>query len=174
MKQFILLIAAVLLLPAWSQTEIDSSSLYISDPVKWEEFQRPDRPSETMAPVAILALETDGKLAIASCWVAKGPDDRLRILYSEGFSLHSGTWKKAGERLVVRFRSIHRNIPKVGEPTEQYAEESWAHAPAQKEGRLAEWVRTPNSRYVPLRNLGDLNQLREAIQFYRDAAQNPR
>ncbi|MBI1355941.1 MAG: hypothetical protein GC160_16495 [Acidobacteria bacterium] len=174
MRQLVFLLTAVALFPAWSQTVIDSSSLYISDLVKWEEFQRPDRSSATSALVAILALERDGRLAIASCWVRKGPDDRLRILYTEGFSLHSGTWKAADGHLAVRYRPIHISIPKVGESTEQYTEESWAYAPAPQEDRLAEWVRTANSRYVPLRNLGDVKQLGEAIQFYRDTAQNPK
>ena len=174
MRKRVLLTVVVALIPAWGQTVLDSRSLYISDPLKWEHSQRPGQPAPKLALAGILAIEPDGKLAIVSCYLYKAPGNRLHIIYPEGFSLSSGTWQKADAHLAVRYRSIHSSVRRLGESNEEYREESWPYTPALKEDRLAEWIRTATSRYVPLRDLSDVKQLREAIQFYRMEADAPK
>jgi len=167
-----LAIAALAVTPTWAQTgALDSRSLYISASLKWERPQRPGHPSQKSAFGRILAIEPDGSLATISCYLYKTPHNRLHIIYPEGFSMSSGTWKKADGHLAVRFRSIHSNVPKRGAPNEQYIEELWDYAPPRTGDRLAAWIKIGTSRYLPLQDLSDINQLAEIIQFYRKEAE---
>jgi hypothetical protein len=171
MRKFGVLIAFLMLLPAWGQKALDSESLYISNPLKWERSQNPDQPNRKYALGRILVIEPGGELETISCYLYRTPDKQLHIVYPEGFALSSGTWKKVGGQLAVRFRSIHSEAERLDGTDEQYKEELWSYAPARTGDRIAEQINISAVRYVPLRDLSDLNQLAQIIQFYRKQAE---
>lgn len=171
MRAFAAMIVGLLLAAsAWGQTAIDPSSLYISDPLKWERGRRPGQPPKKLALGSIVVLEPDGRLAAISCFLYMDSDNHLAVIYGHGYSISSGTWEKAGDHLAVRLRSIH-GVRKVGETNATFREESWAYGRAREGGRIAEWIKIAGTRYVPLRNLSDIKQLTETIQFYRKEAE---
>ena len=168
MKNLVLTIIVLLISPAWA---LDSTCLYVNDPLKWELIRRPDRPSEKFALGHILVIEANGTLAEISGWLHRTHKDLLQISYSEGFSLSSGTWDKAGQHLSVRIRSIHSSAKRLDGAGDQYKEELWNYIPSTKGDRLAEQININGVRYIPLRNLSDLNALAELIQFCRKEAE---
>jgi hypothetical protein len=167
MRQVGFLIAVLMLSPAWGQKALDSGSLYISDPLKWERSQNPDQPDQELAFGRILVVEPEGELATVSCYLYKTPGKQLQIIYPEGFAMASGTWKKSGGQLAVRFRSIHSGARKLDGTDQQYKEELWNYVPSLKGERLAERINVGGVRYIPLQNLSDLKELAEVIRFYR-------
>ena len=172
MRKFGVLIAVLMLSPAWGQKTLDSASLYISDPLKWEHSQNPDQPNQRFAFGRILIVEPGGVLETISCYLYKTPDRRIHIVYQEGFALSSGIWKKAeGQHLSVRFRSIHSGARKLDGTDEKYKEELWSYVPSRTGDRFAERINISGVRHIALRNLSDLNQLAETIQFYRKQAE---
>jgi hypothetical protein len=171
MRHLALIIAVLALAPAWAQTALDPTTLYISDPLKWERGQRPGQTAPKLAFASILVMEPNGSLAMISCYLNKSPDKRLDLLYQSGFGLASGTWKKAARQMAVRFRSIHSDARRVDATDRQYKEESWTYAPSRKGDRLAEWIKAGNTRYIPLQNLSEFDKLAEMVRFYRKAAE---
>lgn len=171
MRQFALVALLLAATPTWTQTVIDPTTLYATDPLKWERGQRPGQLAPKLAFAEILVIEPNGALAIMSCYLYKAPDNQLDILYQEGFSLSSGTWKKAGRQLAVRFRSIHSSARRLDETDEKYKEELWSYVPSQTGYRFAERINISGVRHIPLQNLSDLNQLAETIQFYKKQAE---
>lgn len=171
MKRLALLTAVFGLVAAFAQTTLDSASLYVSDPLKWERGVRPGQPAQRYALGSVLVLEPDGKLAALSCYLYRTPDKRLHIIYSEGFGLSSGTWKNVGDAsLGVRLRSIHGGIRKVGAAEEAYREELWSRGPSRVGKRAPDWIKIGRDSYVPLREFSDLKELAEVIEFYRKEA----
>ena len=154
-----------------AQTVLDPTALYVSDPLRWERGKRPGEPAPELAFAEILVLEPSGDLAILSCYLNRSPDNRLDILYQSGFSLCSGTWEKADGHLVARFRSVHTSERKVGETGGALREESWSYAPPRDGVRVAEWIKIGGTRYIPLRDLNDIERLAQIIQFYRKEAE---
>ena len=147
---------------------LDSSSLYITTPLKWERAQRPNQPAQRFAHGRILAIASDGNLATISCLLYRGPDRRLNIIYSEGYGLSSGTWRKTNGQLMVRLRSIHSSVPKLGESArQQEKEEFWSYGPDKRSERLAAWIKIGNERFVPLKDLSGIDKLGEIIEFHR-------
>lgn len=173
MRPLALLIAIPMFSPAWGQTSLDSASLYVNEPLKWERPQRPGQPTQKSAFGRILVMESEGSLATISCYLYKTPDNHLHIIYPEGFGMSSGTWKKADGHLAVRFRSIHSSAQKIGSEN-GYVEEKWGYTPSRAGDRVAESIKIAGVQYVPLRNFNDLKQLAEIIQFYRADAENPK
>lgn len=165
------LLAATL---ALAQPALDPTTLYVSNPLKWERGERPGQLPPELAFANILVIEPDGSLALISCYLMRSSGNRLDILYQSGFSLSSGTWKKGGGNLAVRFRSIHASARRLDGTDGRYKEESWRHGPSKEKNRLAEWIKIGSVRYVPLRNLSDVKQLGEAIEFYRKESETPR
>lgn len=171
MNKFRVLIAFLMLSAAWDLKALDSGSLYISNPLKWERSQNPDQANQKFALGRILVIEPGGTLSTISCYLYKTSDKRLHIVYPEGFGMASGTWKKAGEQLSVRFRSIHSSARRLDGTDEKYKEELWSYVPSRTGDRFAERINISGVRHIPLRNLSDLNQLAETIQFYRKQAE---
>jgi hypothetical protein len=167
MRQLGFLIAVLMLSPAWGQKALDSGWLYISNPLKWERSQNPDQPDQELAFARILVIEPGGELATISCYLYRTPDKQLHIVYPEGFGVASGTWKKSGAQLAVRFRSIHSEARRLDGTDEQYKEELWSYVPSRTGDRVAERINISGVRHIPLRNLSDVNRLAEVIQFYR-------
>lgn len=172
MKRLALLIAVLALSSAWPQSALAPASLYVNEPLKWERPQRPGQPAQKSALGRILLVEPDGRLATISCYLYKTADNHLHIIYSEGFAMSSGTWKKADGHLAVRLQSIHSSGLKMGAQND--VEEKWGYAPAPTGERVAEWIKIDSTRYVPLRNLADIEELAKAVQFYRAEAENPK
>jgi hypothetical protein len=159
--------AVLMLSPAWAQKALDRGSLYISNPLKWERSQNPDQPNQKYALGRILVIEPGGGLETISCYLYRTADKQLHIIYPEGFALSSGTWKKVSGHLAVRFRSVHSDAKKLDGTDEQYKEELWSYTPSRTGAWIAEQINISGVRYVPLRDLSDLNQLAETIKFYR-------
>lgn len=154
-----------------AQTALDYKTLYVSDPLKWERGHRPGQLAPKLAFAEILVIEPDGTFARIACYLHKSPDKKLDILYQSGFALSSGTWKKVGGQLAVRFRSIHSEAKRIDGTDEQYKEELWNYVPSRTGSRVADQINISGVRYVPLRDLSDLNQLAETIKFYRKEAE---
>jgi hypothetical protein len=110
--------------PTLAQTVLDPTALYVSDPLKWERGQRPGQSAPKLALARILLIEPNGGLAMISCHLYKSPGNQLDILYQSGFSLSSGTWKKADRRLAVRFLSIHASARRLDGTDGQYREDA--------------------------------------------------
>lgn len=163
--------AVLLLSPAWAQKALDRESLYVNNPLKWERSQNPDQPNQKFALGRILVIEAGGGLETISCYLYRTPDKQLHIVYPEGFALSSGTWKKVGGQLAVRFRSIHSEAKRIDGTDEQCKEELWNYVPSRTGNRVADQIDISGVRYVPLRDLSDLNQLAETIKFYRKEAE---
>jgi hypothetical protein len=167
MRNLALIAVLLVATPTWAQTVLDPTTVYVADPLKWERGQRPDQMAPKLAFATILIIEPNGALAIVSCHLYKSPDNKLDILYQSGFSLSSGTWKKADRQLAVRFRSIHSSARKLDGTDQHYKEELWSYVPSRKGERIAERINVGGAQYIPLRNLSDLKALAEVIQFYR-------
>lgn len=168
MKRLLLTIIVLLISPA---SALDSTSLYINDPLKWELVRRPDRPGKKFALGHILVIYPNGDLAEISGSLYRTDKGLLQISYSEGFSLSSGTWEKAGQHLSVRTRTIHSSAKRLDGTDQQYKEMLWSYVPSRKGDRLAERINISGVRYIPLRNLNDPNALAELIRFCRKEAE---
>lgn len=174
MRRLAQAIAALVLAPLWAQSGPPASTLlYVSTPLQWERSPRPGQPAQRFAHARILAIESDGGLATISCLLYRTQEGRFEIMYTEGYSLSSGTWKRTNEHLAVRLRPIHSNIRMADGASQPVKEELWAYGPA-KGSRLAAWIKIGNSRFTLLENLGRADKLAEVIQFHRKEAENPK
>ena len=145
------------------ESTYQSSWLYVIDPLEWN--------SRREAYGDILILEPSGKFAAISPLLYKEPDERLAIIYPEGYIVVSGTWKRTDDGIAVRYRGIHSTVVDLSGPNQPFKKEVWTYASAANGPWLAEWIETPDHRYVPLKNLDDLEALRQTIQFHRNQAQ---
>jgi len=141
-----------------------TSQVYVSDPLKWEQGDRPGQPAPRMAIGQVLLLEPDGMLAIVYGYLYRHAG-QTHILYQEGYSVASGTWKVDGAALKVRYKLIYANVPKRGQEAAAI-EESWKYVPATSRGHLALRIdASPN--FVPLKNLADMPKLWRVIASHR-------
>lgn len=143
------------------------ASLYVSDPLKWEGGYRPGQPAPRLADGRILLLQPDGTLALVFAYLYRSPDKQMHLLYSEGYSVMSGSWSADKAIINVRYKVIYANVPRRKPVSQPVIEESWSFTSNGAGPRLAKRIKVGNIRFIPLDNLADISALARVIEFHR-------
>lgn len=148
--------------------QMADNAIFVNDPLKWEAAQRSGQAAPKLASARLLILQPNGHLATISCMLYRTPEERLTILYSEGYSLSYGTWSRSDEgKINVRYRSIYSSIRPRGGSSSVVKEESWEFVPSRARGQFARLIRVGSARFVPLVSLEEPAELVKLIEFHR-------
>jgi hypothetical protein len=166
------LIAALAVALANSSKAEPRSNVYRSEPIQWEESHNPAGWQDRTAHIAVLILDSDGRMTILAVNAISTERGRLALLYQSGVNAFTGHWRRADNHLLVDYQQVAGSTSPGGAyPSAR--KETWPFSRATGPSWLASEIRAHERRFVPCDDLDDYEALRRVIQGYWRARTRP-
>jgi len=113
-------------------------------------------------------LDRDGSLAILNSFGEESlQDSKVRVLYTEGYGVSTGTWTMADGNLSVRFKMIFS----YAQPYPAERSEVWKYTRTESGFPLA--IDTGQIRLVRTQSIEDVDKLLRIIDWRKSQAGEP-